>query len=86
MSISSAPQLSDQARLVLQIILDRIIVRGVDIMSLASISQPNDLLTVVKELTSQKLIEFKGELTEERAPLATFTALPSKQSYLRTLT
>ena len=81
-----APQLDEVAKLVLQIILDNTIVRGANIMSLASISDPKVLLKAAKELNGQKLVEVNGELTEERVPLATFSALPSRKFYLRELT
>ncbi|HLY54143.1 MAG TPA: hypothetical protein VKS60_01215 [Stellaceae bacterium] len=81
-----APQLDEAAKLVLQIILDNTIVRGANIMSLASISDPKVLLKAAKELAGQKLIEVNGELTEERVPLATFSTLPSRKFYLRELT
>jgi hypothetical protein len=83
--LSSPPQLTQDARDVLRVILDNKILRGGEIMRHAGIKTAAELVAPVRELVDLQLVEVIGGLTAETIPFTTFGTRPSAQEYLRSL-
>jgi hypothetical protein len=77
------PDLNEEERRILRIILDSKIIRGAELMRQLGTSDPTELLDPLRQLLNRNLVEITGELTPDLFPFATLGAPPSAQGYIR---
>ena len=88
MSETATPKLSDAARTVLRLVLERKQVQGGELLSSASFTMPEDLIGPIGELLSAGLLEAEGldgELNADTVLFGMFGTKPSLGPYLRDL-
>ena len=78
----SFPELTDSARRVLKVLVDKNGINGGTLIRAAGMKDPSELLPPVTELQSYGLIEVSGSLTKEDLPFAYFGTRPSALEYL----
>ena len=79
------PIISAQERQLLEIIVSNITIDGSTLMKQMGVSSPDDLITPIRELQKQQLIQVGGNLTTDGLPFARFGIRPSAKSYLSSL-
>jgi hypothetical protein len=80
-----APELTDEARKVLDIIVRNNSIDGSSLMRQMGLSHAADLVDPIRELQKLKLIEVGGPVTPEELPFARFAVRPSAKEYLNTM-
>jgi hypothetical protein len=81
--MAAPPALTAEAKTILRLVLERKIIRGGELMRFAGLKNADELVSPVKELMSEGLIQVTGDISDDMIPFATFGTRPSDQSYLR---
>ena len=75
--------LSKEAALLLKIIVDHTTIGGANLMRVAGLKGPNELLDPVKELQAKNLIQASGDTSSANTvPFAYFGTPPSAKEYI----
>jgi hypothetical protein len=81
--MAAPSQLSDESIRLLRIIVDRTTVSGSNLMRIAGLKLPGELIKPLRELQVQDLIEVSGDASNESTvPFAYFGTRPSAKEYL----
>jgi acyl CoA:acetate/3-ketoacid CoA transferase alpha subunit len=76
------PKLTPQARHTLEIIVGSTVIDGSSLMKKMSPSLPADIVTFIRELQMNDLIEVGGNVTVDELPFCQFGVRPSVKEYL----
>lgn len=83
--LPEAPQLTDEERKVLDVIVRNTSIDGSSLMRQSGVSRPSDLVEPIRKLQKLGLIEVGGPVTPEELPFARFAVRPSAKEYLYTM-
>lgn len=79
------PELSPEARQVLEIIMSHTAIDGSTLMKHLGMSRAADVIKPIRELQQKRLIEVGGTLTPDSVPFARIGVLPSAKDYLSSM-
>jgi hypothetical protein len=78
----SLPELTKEARTMLEFIVSNTVTDGSTLMRYMRVSRAEDLVSPIRELQKNGLIEVGGAVTDDRLPFARFAVRPSAKEYL----